>query len=198
MATAKVAPKGKTAAKEFQEDMEDLTIGNFDVSQLEDLGFNEIDPLKGLDAVYNAGQEGFEKGITKFGAYLGDKLCVSVKEKKSNWKVHPTLPGKVCRLLHQFVVAKPNGELLDSSYGIWSAGVLSAMLKRVKRGQLVAITYEGLADESYKEGQSKPHMFTIRGKNLVLTMGDLDIVEEGVNSGLTQSSTVQEAQARTA
>jgi|WetSurMetagenome_2_1015567.scaffolds.fasta_scaffold06944_2 hypothetical protein len=195
---AKVSKEKNQVAKEFQEDMEDLTVGNYDVSELDKLGFGEVDPLKGLDAVYNAGQEGFEKGVTKLGQYVGDKLCVSTKEKKPNWKAHPTLQGKVTRLLHNFIVARPNGELLEKSYGIWAAGTLTAMLKRVKRGQIIAITYDGVSDESFKPNQAPPHMFTIRGKDLVLTMDKLDIIEEGVPAGLLPTAAVQESQVRTA
>lgn len=154
-----------------------LNLGDVSADQLKGLGFDEIDPLKGLDAAYNAGQEGFLEGTTKLGQYLGTKLCVSTAEKKPTWREHPELEGKVCRRLHHFRVVTPSGEVLPKTFGIWSAGVLDAMLKRIDRGAVLAITYEGKADKAFKKGQTPPHLFKLRGKGIELRMTDLDAFE---------------------
>lgn len=166
MATKKSAPA--------QEPIEDLTVGDYNEADLAKFGFNEVDPMKGLDAIYNAGQEGFEEGQTKLGLYKGTKLCISTKAKKPNWKAVEGQPGKVSRKLHVFQAAKPDGELLPKTFGIWSAGVLTSMLERIRPNQVIAVTYLGVAEEAYKEGQTAPHLFRLRGNNLDMTMADLN------------------------
>jgi hypothetical protein len=171
-----------------------LTLGDVNLDDLTSLGFEEVDPLKGIDAAYNAGQEGFLPGTTKLGYFEGTKLCVSTPEKKPNWKEHPTLEDKVCRGLHIFRSVGRDGEMLKTYFGIWSAGALDAMLKRIRPHQILAITYEGLADKPFKKGQSNPHVFKLRGRGLEIRMSDLAEIEpdvegtEVVTNDLTQQA----------
>ncbi len=172
--------QGMSEAQDSKVNAANVDLGNVDVSQLAALGFDEVDPLKGLDAAYNAGQEGFLPGVTKLGLYLGTKTCVSTKEKKPNWKDHPEIEGKVIRRLHHFQVAKVDGEVTKQTYGIWSAGCLDAMLRRIRPQTVLAITYIGQADKAFKQGQTPPHMFTLRGKGIDLKITDLDAFESDV------------------
>lgn len=158
-------------------DNANLQIGNVDETALSSLDFTEVDPLKGLDAAYSAGQPGFEKGVTKLGIFKGTKLCVSTKEKKPRWKDHPTQKGKVCKKLHIFQAATPTGEVLKIHFGLWHTGALTAMLDRVKKEQLVGITYLGQAEKPFREGDTLPHIFKLRGKGLEVKMTDLADVE---------------------
>jgi hypothetical protein len=158
-----------------------LALGNVNLDDLSSMGFEEVDPLKGIDAAFNAGQEGFLAGTTKIGQYEGTKLCVSTAEKKPNWKDHPEIEGKVCRKLHIFrSFDVKTGELGKTYFGLWSAGCLDAMLKRIKPGQVLAITYEGRAEKAFKKNQTPPHMFKIRGKGLEMKITDLAEIENDV------------------
>lgn len=162
-------------------DSTNLNLGTINLDDLTGLGFEEVDPLKGIDAAYNAGQEGFLAGTTKLGYFEGTKLCVSTEDKKPNWKQHPDQEGKVCRKLHIFRSVNPkDGELLKTYYGIWSAGCLDAMLKRIKKQQTIAVTYEGIAEKAYKKNQTPPHVFKLRGKGLEMRITDLMDIESDV------------------
>lgn len=182
---------------------ETVSLGDVSLDALASLGFEEVDPLKGIDAAYNAGQHGFLEGTTKLGYFEGTKLCVSTEEKKPNWAQHPDKnlreQGKVVRQLHIFRSVRPDGELLNTYFGLWSAGALDAMLKRIKPHQILAITYEGLAEKPFKPGQSRPHSFKLRGRGLEIRMSDLaDIVsDDELTPGLSQvqGSTQSAAQA---
>lgn len=163
-------------------DQKTLTLGDVSADDLAGLGFDEIDPLKGIDAAYNAGQEGFLAGTTKLGQYIGTKMCVSTVEKKPTWKAHPDQElrdrGKVVRLLHHFRVVRPNGEVLPQVFGLWSAGCLDAMLKRIPVNSVLAVTYEGKAERAFKPGQTPPHIFKLRGKGIEMRITDLDAYSE--------------------
>jgi hypothetical protein len=178
--------EGVTAGDQAQADaadakITDLTLGNINLEDLTGLGFEEVDPLKGIDAAYNAGQEGFLAGTTKLGYFEGTKLCVSTEDKKPNWKPHPELEDKVCRKLHIFRSVNPkDGELLKTYFGIWSAGCLDAMLKRIKTQQTIAVTYEGQAEKAFKKNQTPPHVFKLRGKGLEMKITDLMDIESDV------------------
>jgi hypothetical protein len=182
--------KNKTVNPADQESVADVNLGSVDAAALAALGFEEVDPMKGLDEVFNAGQEGFEKGVTKLGIFKGTKLCVSTKEKKHNWKAHPNpelaAKGKVVRKLYIFQVMTAGGEILKKYYGIWHAGTLGALLRRVTVGQPLAITYTGLG-EPFKIGQAKPHTFKVLGKGLELSVSDLDDIEESDDRELTDA-----------
>jgi hypothetical protein len=161
---------------------ENLSVGNVDAATLDAFQFDEVNPLQGLDAAYSAGQPGFEKGVTKLGIFKGTKLCVSTKEKKPRWKIHPNAElakaGKVCKKLHLFEAVDSKGQKTKGTYGLWHTGALTAMLERVKRDQLVAITYEGQAAEPYRKGDTPPHVFKLRGKGLEMKMTDLTDIED--------------------
>jgi hypothetical protein len=176
-------PQGINQGFEAEENINaNLLIGNVDESALAALDFAEVNPLQGLDAAYSAGQAGFEAGVTKLGIFMGTKICVSTKEKKPRWKAVEGKPGKVMKKLHMFQAVTAGGELLKSYYGLWHTGGLTAMLERVKRNQLIAITYVGLADKPFREGDSLPHVFKLRGKGLEVKMTDLTEVEDDYGS----------------
>jgi hypothetical protein len=163
-------------------DAKTLNLGDINADELAKMGLDEVDPLRGIDAAYNAGQDGFLAGTTKVGEYLGTKLCVSTKEKHSTWKLHPdpemARRDKVVRHLHHFRVVGKDGEIGRSVFGIWSAGCLDAVLKRVPRNSLLAITYEGLSEKPLKAGQSAPHLFKVRGRGIEYKITDLDAYDD--------------------
>jgi hypothetical protein len=169
--------RGNQQADEQENVNENLGVGNVDEAALASMHFDEVDPLKGLDAAYSAGQPGFEKGVTKLGIYKGTKLCVSTKEKKPRWKALDGKPGKVCKKLHIFQCATTGGEVLKTFFGLWHTGTLTAALQRIKRESLIAVTYLGQSDKPFREGDTPPHMFKIRGKGIEVKMTDLADIE---------------------
>lgn len=189
-----MAGSKKNAASENQSiaDMEgkpaDLTVGNVDDSALAKLGLTVVDPLKGLDATYNAGQEGFDAGTTKFGKFKGTKRCITLRSKKPRWKlVEGEKEGpaaRVYRKLHIFQVVKTDGELLPVFFGLWQAGMLTAALDSIKPNQLLAVTYLGQDTKPLKTGDTPPHLFRIQGKDIDVQLKDLADIESDIEDNI--------------
>lgn len=181
-----------TVSNENIADMEgkpaDLTVGNVDDRLLEKLGLTVVDPLKGLDATYNAGQDGFEAGTTKLGIFKGTKRCITTRAKKARWKlVEGESEGpaaRVYRKLHIFQAVGADGEVLPKFYGLWQAGMLTSALERIKPNQLLAVTYLGQDTVPLKAKDTPPHLFRIQGKNIDVQMQDLADIESDSNSDI--------------
>lgn len=196
--------KNNKATEETTVEDVNMQLGNVDESALASLQFEEVDPLKGLDATFNAGQDGFLAGTTKLGIFKGTKICTSTKAKKPRWHLcegqDPKNSGaKVQRKLHIFQATTPSGEILKAHFGLWGAGSLSAALDRVGKEQLLAVTYLGKADKPFRQGDAPPHLFKIRGRGIEIKMSDLADIEGDVQGeedlpvtpGIHQNGTTQ-------
>lgn len=201
-----MAKKNESAAAAVNaenEMFENANIGDVSEADIAALGFEEVDPLKGLDAAYSAGQPGFEAGTTKLGIFKGTKTCISTFAKKPRWKlVEGEKKGPAARVqkkLHIFQAVTVGGEILKKTYGLWHAGVLSAMLEKVAPEQTLAVTYLGLAEKPFKEGDNAPHVFKLRGKDLEVTMesltGQVDTQEDDIDLTPEQIASLQAARA---
>lgn len=114
----------------------------------------EIDPLEQIPC-FIPNKAGFEDGQTLSGRFLGTKRVFSDKFTAGKRDEE----GRMYRDLHTFMNTK-----VQKKFGIWSVGTLSMVLSRVLPGEMLRITYTGLADKPLKVGQSAPHTFKFEAR----------------------------------
>jgi hypothetical protein len=152
--------ESKKGRREITDDVDEVTqeaLGSDIGSVPEELEarLEEADPMESIPC-FVPGKPGFEEGKTLGGYYVSSKKVYSQKFKAGK----KDDAGKKYRLLHVFKDAK------ERAFGIWGVGHIDWVMKMLLPKQFIAITYEGLAEESLKEGQNPPHKFSFKGIDL--------------------------------
>jgi hypothetical protein len=111
----------------------------------------EVDPFENIPS-FTPGKPGFETGVTFAGTYVNTKRVYSEKFLAGKKDVD----GRKYRDLHILRDSK------NRNFGLWSVGQLAYMFSKLEAGNYVQVTYDGLANEAIKAGQSPSHEFTFK------------------------------------
>jgi hypothetical protein len=152
--------KDKKSTKVDEQDI-DLGVANdLDFSVPEEMEELLKEVVKQEDGpTFQPGKPGFEVGKTLAGFYLGTRRIYSSKFR--NPKIEKGT-GLKYKDRHFFKHPKAG------PFGIWAVGTTAPIFSRIptKEPKFIAMTYLGLAEKPFKEGQSRPHMFTFKGDGI--------------------------------
>lgn len=124
-------------------------------------GLNEADPFEKM-VTFMPGKPGFDKpGVSSFlGKFVRNKRVVN---EKSPWARIDTDQDSATygkRIVNLMVLEDGRG----NKFGIWGVGAIRAAAQCLRTGDVIRITYRGVADEALKPNQNPPHLFKFEGK----------------------------------